>query len=266
MPAEPRHPPPFMHFIFDIDGTLCFDGATISPAIQDALSELEDQGHEIGFASARPYRDMLHLLDQRFHHGLFVGSNGAMTYHRGELSDIQPLPRRTLDQLFELTERFQASCLVDLPWHYHYNGDPAHPFMNWVDPAKRATPVSRDDIRLPVKLLVTECADGPALQLALDQRDDIAVHHHSDQQIVDITAKGVSKMSALLRHGVAAEQLVCFGNDSNDLSMFGAARHAVQIGEHAQLRPLAAERIARDDDTETALIGAMRRLGARYAG
>ncbi|POZ61607.1 HAD-IIB family hydrolase [Chromobacterium alticapitis] len=255
-----------MHFIFDIDGTLCFDGHTISPAIQDALSGLEEQGHQIGFASARPYRDMLHLLGERFHHGLFVGSNGAMTYHQGELCDTQPLAKRTLDQLCELAERLEASYLVDLPWHYHYRGDPDHPFMGWVDPARRANRVARDDIRLPVKLLVTECADGPALQLALAERDDIAVHHHSDQQIVDITAKGVSKMAALLRHGIAADQLVCFGNDSNDLSMFSAARHAVQIGEHAQLKPLAAERIARDDNTEAELIGAMRRLGARYAG
>ncbi|MEJ8673326.1 HAD-IIB family hydrolase [Chromobacterium amazonense] len=250
-----------MHFIFDIDGTLCFDGHTISPAIQDALSELEKQGHQIGFASARPYRDMLHLLDERFHHGLFVGSNGAMTYHQGELCDIQPLAKCTLDQLCALAERLEASYLVDLPWHYHYRGDPAHPFMGWVDPARRANQVARDDIRLPVKLLVTECADGPALQLALAERDDIAVHHHSDQQIVDITAHGVSKMSALLRHGITADQVVCFGNDSNDLSMFAAARHPVLVGSHPQLLPHAAERVERDEQVEQNLLAAIEQLG-----
>ncbi|KUM02187.1 Cof-type HAD-IIB family hydrolase [Chromobacterium subtsugae] len=254
-----------MHFIFDIDGTLCFDGANISPAIQDALSELEGQGHSIGFASARPYRDMLHLLDERFHHGLFVGSNGAMTWHGGALADIAPLAADTLQQLLDLAERHSASYLVDLAWHYHYQGEPGHPFMTLVDPQRRARQVARDEIHQPVKLLVTECADSDALQQALRGRDDIHIHHHSDQQIVDITAAGVDKMSALSRHGIAAEQLVCFGNDSNDLPMFRAARHSVLIGAHPQLLPHASERLARGDDVETLLIGAMRRLGERYA-
>ncbi|RBB94268.1 hydrolase, partial [Pseudomonas sp. MWU12-2115] len=155
----------------------------------------------------------------------------------------------------------EASYLVDLPWHCHYRGDPDHPFMGWVDPARRTNQVARDDIRLPVKLLVTECADGPALQLALAERDDIAVHHHSDQQIVDITAHGVSKMSALLRHGIAADQVVCFGNDSNDLSMFAAARHPVLVGSHPQLLPYAAEQVARDEQVEETLLAAIEQLG-----
>ncbi|MGC0155189.1 HAD-IIB family hydrolase [Chromobacterium vaccinii] len=254
-----------MHFIFDIDGTICFNGHSISPAIQDALSQLEDHGHQIGFASARPYRDMLHLLDERFHDRLFVGSNGAMIWHRGALTDIVPLPDDTLAQLFELAERHRASCLVDLDWHYHYSGDPAHPFMQLVDPQRRARHVGRDEIRQPVKLLVTECADGEALKQDLDRRADINIHHHSDQQIVDITAAGVDKMSALSRHGIAAAELVCFGNDSNDLSMFAAAGHSVLIGGHPQLLPHATERIARDDGTEQMLIAALDRLGRRFA-
>ncbi|UGA38522.1 HAD hydrolase family protein [Chromobacterium haemolyticum] len=56
-----------MHFIFDIDGTICFNGRTISPAIQGALDGLRQHGHQLGFASARPYRDILPLLDARFH-------------------------------------------------------------------------------------------------------------------------------------------------------------------------------------------------------
>ncbi|OHX20621.1 HAD family hydrolase [Chromobacterium sphagni] len=254
-----------MHFIFDIDGTICFNGSSISPAIQRALAELERQGHQIGFASARPYRDILHLLDPSFHDGLFVGSNGAMTYHRGELTAISLLADDTLQQLFALAEQHAASYLVDLAWHYHYQGEPDHPFMALVDPQRRARHVPRGEIHQPVKLLVTECADGDGLKQALSSRDDIHIHHHSDQQIVDITAAGVSKMSALRRHGIEAEQLVCFGNDSNDLSMFAAARHSVLIGGHPQLLRHATEQLERGEDIETRLIGAMRRLGERYA-
>ncbi|MCD4499410.1 HAD family hydrolase [Chromobacterium vaccinii] len=254
-----------MHFIFDIDGTLCFNGFSISPAIQDALAELEHRGHQIGFASARPYRDMLPLLDERFHDGLFVGSNGAMTWRRRALADLSPLPDDTLEQLFELTERHAASWLADLDWHYHYSGDPAHPFMSLVDPGRLARHVERGAVRRAAKLLVTDCEDSDGLQQALARRSDIRIHHHSDQQIVDITAAGVDKAAALARHGIASDEMVCFGNDSNDIPMFAVARHAVQVGEHAQLGTLATEWIARGNDTEEQLIATMRRLGERFA-
>ncbi|MEO9383799.1 HAD family hydrolase [Chromobacterium phragmitis] len=255
-----------MHFIFDIDGTICFDGRSVSPAIQDALCGLERRGHRIGFASARPYRDILPLLDERFHDGLFVGANGAMTWHRRQLTALTPLDEEALTQLFELAERHAASCLVDLEWHYHYHGDPAHPFMSMVDPGKLARPVARGEISRAVKLLVTECEDPEGLKRALERREDIRIHHHSDQQIVDITAGGVDKAGALARHGIAADEMVCFGNDSNDLSMFAVARHAVRVGDHPQLRPHAKESIARDQHVERELISAILRLGEQYAG
>ncbi|KJH68616.1 Hydroxymethylpyrimidine pyrophosphatase [Chromobacterium violaceum] len=255
-----------MHFIFDIDGTICFDGRSVSPAIQDALSGLERRGHRIGFASARPYRDILPLLEERFHDGLFVGANGAMTWHRRQLTDLTPLDEDTLAQLFALAERHAASCLVDLEWHYHYSGDPAHPFMKMVDPGRLARQVARAEVSRATKLLFTECEDAESLKQALEQRGDIRIHHHSDQQIMDITAGGVDKASALARHGIAADQMVCFGNDSNDLSMFAVARHAVLIGDHPQLRPHARERIIRDQHVERELIAAIQRLGERYAG
>ena len=51
-----------MQFVFDIDGTLCFDGKTIEPTIINALQTLIQQGHEVIFASARPIRDLLPVL------------------------------------------------------------------------------------------------------------------------------------------------------------------------------------------------------------
>ena len=83
-----------MHFIFDIDGTICFNGRTISPAIQDALDSLRQHGHQLGFASARPYRDILPLLDARFHDALIIGANGAMSHRQGQLHRLTPIRTR----------------------------------------------------------------------------------------------------------------------------------------------------------------------------
>lgn len=43
-----------MRFVFDIDGTLCFDGRLIDQTIIDTLLQLQHDGHELIFASARP--------------------------------------------------------------------------------------------------------------------------------------------------------------------------------------------------------------------
>ncbi len=39
-----------MRFVFDIDGTLCFDGRLIDQTIIDTLLQLQHDGHELIFA------------------------------------------------------------------------------------------------------------------------------------------------------------------------------------------------------------------------
>ncbi|RBH40060.1 hydrolase, partial [Pseudomonas sp. MWU13-2860] len=89
--------------------------------------------------------------------------------------------------------------------------------------------------------------------------------HHSDEQIFDITASGVSKMAALRQCGIAAEELICFGNDSNDVSMFLDAGHSVQVVAHPRLAELASERFPLDQDIETRLVDVIARLSHERA-
>lgn len=67
-----------MRFVFDIDGTLCFDGRLIDQTIIDTLLQLQHDGHELIFASARPIRDLLPVLPSVFHQHTLIGANGAM--------------------------------------------------------------------------------------------------------------------------------------------------------------------------------------------
>lgn len=67
-----------MRFVFDIDGTLCFDGRLIDQTIIDTLLQLQHDGHELIFASARPIRDLLPVLPSVFHQHTLIGANGAL--------------------------------------------------------------------------------------------------------------------------------------------------------------------------------------------
>ena len=42
-----------MNFIFDIDGTICFDGRSIDSSIKQRLFKLRQANHNVIFASAR---------------------------------------------------------------------------------------------------------------------------------------------------------------------------------------------------------------------
>ncbi|HEI6365700.1 TPA: HAD hydrolase family protein [Staphylococcus aureus] len=75
-----------MRFVFDIDGTLCFDGRLIDQTIIDTLLQLQHDGHELIFASARPIRDLLPVLPSVFHQHTLIGANGAMISQQSKIS------------------------------------------------------------------------------------------------------------------------------------------------------------------------------------
>ena len=56
-----------MIFVFDLDGTISFSGREIAPDIIAELKKIEELGHQIVFASARPIRDLLPVLPEQLH-------------------------------------------------------------------------------------------------------------------------------------------------------------------------------------------------------
>lgn len=53
-----------MKFVFDLDGTLCFDRRTIDDEIMQVLLSASKYGHDLVFATTRSYRDCLATLGQ----------------------------------------------------------------------------------------------------------------------------------------------------------------------------------------------------------
>lgn len=252
-----------MNFIFDLDGTICFKGQPISSGIVDMLLEMQQSGHFIGFASARPCRDMLPVLDDRFKNHLLIGANGAMTYFRGELRAHTPIPAVLAKEILLILNEFQAEYLIDDKWNYAYSMTDPHPFLSFVDPDKLAARIELDQIESYMKIVVLSCADFDELSRRLAQLD-VTIHHHSSEGILDLTYRGVNKMSALELSGFPFDPFVCFGNDMNDLPLFEKAHHSVAIGEYGPLLQLAKERITANEHTESNIIRKLRELSGLY--
>ena len=74
-----------MKFVFDLDGTLSFDGVTIDDEIKQVLLRAEEFGQEVASASARSYRDCLGLLGDPLSQQLVIGLNGGLANRQGQL-------------------------------------------------------------------------------------------------------------------------------------------------------------------------------------
>ncbi|KEQ26539.1 HAD-IIB family hydrolase [Paenibacillus tyrfis] len=250
-----------MNFIFDMDGTICFKGQPISKNILDCLLELQEAGHFIGFASARPYRDMLPVLDERFHDHLLIGANGAMAHYRGQPLYLNAIPAELAREIVAILDEFQAEYLIDDKLNYALKSHRPHPLLMSLDQNKLAECVDVTRIEAFVKIVVLACDRFKQLADILS-RLDVTIHYHSAEGILDITSSNVNKMRGLEQTGLGLESFICLGNDMNDLPLFEKALHSVVIGEFAPLLRIAKEQIPVDDRVEQNIISKLKELSA----
>lgn len=254
-----------MTFVFDLDGTIIFRGKPICAEIAEALARLEAQGHEVVFASARPIRDMLPVLDERFHRHLLIGGNGSLVARDGRMLHAETFEAEPLSRLLQTVADCGCTYLIDGEWDYAYTGRADHPILNNLDPHKLAKNVPVEQLDPIVKICLLSVEKETELRARLAELD-VVIHEHRNEDILDINPPGIHKWSALQKSGIAAGSFVAFGNDANDISMFRHARHAVMVGHHPDLAPYAGESIPPGDERETvaAIVEKLSELGRRF--
>jgi hydroxymethylpyrimidine pyrophosphatase-like HAD family hydrolase len=217
--------------VFDVDGTLCFDGRTIAEPVLDALRSLRERTRLV-FASARPIRDLLPVLPPDLHDTTLVGGNGAFARERGntKVLGIAHSDRLVLD---ELVDRYDLKVLVDGEWDYSFSGDEAHRIFRQLDAGRLARNVSREDIETYSKVVLFTDDERVVEEL---RATSLSLHVHPDEGIVDVSPSGVTKHDALGRLGISDGRYVAFGNDANDVLMLRHAATSYCVGEHPALR------------------------------
>ncbi|WP_274309593.1 HAD-IIB family hydrolase [Solibacillus daqui] len=229
-----------MIFVFDLDGTICFQGAPLDKKIVNALHTIQAQGHEIIFASARPIRDMLPVLPESLHRCRMIGSNGAFTYVGGHI-EVEFLQSNIQKQIIELVEKYQLAYLADSDWDYAYTGSVDHPMYKGIDSANKATKRSIYELEGFSKVLLF---NPPTNVMQHVKTWPVTTFEYTEEGILDIFSQHLNKIKGLERLGVS--QYIAFGNDINDRLMFEQALHSVCVGMHS-VGEVATERIAEAD-------------------
>lgn len=248
-----------MNFIFDLDGTICFKGKPVTKDIIDTLKEMEDNGHQVIFASARPIRDLLPVIDEHFHSTTLIGGNGSLISSNGKVILARAFSPVQLTAMKNLIETFSAAYLIDGEWNYAYTGDPEHPIKSNLDPKNLAEEVLLEDLGQVVKILILHSADQAKIASEAEKLG-LRVHRHHGEDIVDISPPGIDKWSAIQELGIKEKEYIAFGNDANDIEMFRHAKYGVMIGDHKELAVYAQRAIPLDEVCEQTIIDCLNEL------
>lgn len=231
-----------MNLVFDLDGTLTFDGKTIDSEIIDAIRAVKQAGAEIIFASARPYRDIIPLLPDDLRASYIVGLNGAMVFYEEKLLEFHEIEKEIYLRLVRYAIENNLPFFIDDIFDYGVYRKEHVIFFPFVDVLRVAKERQLYEISHPLKAVIF-VKEGLLTQelIKLADEEKSALMYHEGEGILYVNPKNISKATVTER---LFSDFVCFGNDKNDIELFKKAKYSVMVGDYEPLREFSDERVA----------------------
>ncbi len=252
-----------MNIVFDIDGTLCFNGKDIHLLILEEISKLSSKFNII-FASARHPRDIARILPNDIKKSsILVGANGAVCEKNSEILYKKTIKNSTVERLVNILNKHKCSYLID-GVHGYYKSSIKHKFFKNITPYAQCTEQSIKKLYevgiLKILVLHSPVYDYDELIKDINKIEDINIHNHSDLSF-DITICDIDKYNAIKSTLGIKNNFICFGNDLNDISLFKNSLYSLQVGKNVKLAFHAKETLlAYDGDYTKALVSAIKRV------
>lgn len=212
----------------DLDGTLVRSDGTISERTREVLAAVEAQGVPVVFVTGRPLRWARAVFDHVGDHGLAIVSNGALVW---DVAADEPRLRREIEPatLLEVCTDLRAAVPGSTFALEYVDGIALETgFMERYEVPEDAPRGTLEELATEpvVKLLARHEELGPqefwdAAEAAVGDR--VTITWSSSSTLLEISAYEVTKattLALLADHlGVAADDVVAFGDMPNDLPM-----------------------------------------------
>lgn len=253
----------------DLDGTLLRSDGTLSDRTRSAVLGVEDLGLRVVIATGRPPRWIAPIVEQFGERGLVVCANGAAVYdpERHELVRRTELSPDVLVELVdELLDAFPHAVMgveqgFDFAADVTIRGLPSPGGDGWNVPGLQIGPI-RDFLGVgALKLIVRLPGAAPGIAQAVASVVGVrgAVTHSVDETFLEISHPQVHKAAAveslLIDSGIAAGDVVAFGDMPNDLELLRWAGRGVAVANaHPSLLGVADEVTASNDDDGVAMV------------
>ncbi|QXJ22957.1 HAD family phosphatase [Actinomadura graeca] len=214
----------------DLDGTIVRSDGTISDRTAAALARVERAGAVLVMVTGRPPRWMTGVAAAVDHHGVAICANGAVLY---DLHTESVVHTREIapDVIAEAVERLRAISpdlrfAVEYPHGFVFEA--RYDLGRWDAEALGGRPVDGAELvsRGGTKLLAFHPSAGPdalAEKAVQAVGDLVTVTHSSGRGLLEMSARGVTKATALAalcgERGIPSDDVVAFGDMPNDLPM-----------------------------------------------
>lgn len=239
-------------YVTDLDGTLLNNGSMVSPRSAEILYDLSNRGALITVATARTPATVVPLMQGTGTRVPYIVMTGAAMY--GPLTEsycaASHIPAGDAMTAMSIFSEYGVS-----PFVYHLSADGGtltvyhHPEMTaqereFYEPRAHLK-LKRFTFELPPEPaadVILFFATGKTSQVrqlgaALEKTGKLSVSVYPDifvrgVSIVEVYAAGVSKASAIshLAGELGVDRVVCFGDNLNDIPMFGVADLSVAVG------------------------------------
>jgi Cof subfamily protein (haloacid dehalogenase superfamily) len=260
----------------DLDGTLLGSDDEPSPRTLAALRAAEEAGWIVVLATGRPARFVDPAVASLGVHGIAVCNNGATVYDPVERRIVREveLTRAIALEVVDRLRGVEPDLIFAADWGLELAAEQA-----WIDttpwpvPADTLIGPPEEFITGPIAKLLANHPTIPSDELAHRTRgllhDLIEVTSSTGSGVIEMTARGVSKGSALARVaadlGIGPEAVVAFGDMPNDTEMLRWAGLGVAMGNaHPAVKAAADEVTATNDEDGVALV--VERLLADHHG
>ncbi|HEX2316938.1 MAG TPA: Cof-type HAD-IIB family hydrolase [Thermomonospora sp.] len=250
----------------DLDGTIVRSDGTISERTVAALARVERAGATLVMVTGRPPRWMRDIAAAVDHRGIAICANGAVVY---DLHTETVIRTRLIEPetIAETVERLR-SAVPELRFAVEYADgfvfEARYNLGRWDAEALGGRPVDGETLvsKGGTKLLAFHpSADPDSLAERAHKAvgDLVTVTHSSGRGLLEMSAHGVTKASALAElcaeQGVTAAEVVAFGDMPNDLPMLTWAGTSYGVANgHPDVLSAVTHHTARNDDDGVAQI------------
>ncbi len=247
----------------DLDGTLLGRDHVISRRSAKVLAQAVAAGVVVVLVTGRPLRWLGPAYEELDAGYPTICANGAVTYDpvRDAVLESRPLAPAVLAEV--CTDLATAvpgiAFAAEIDDGRRMVHEPAYPVA--FSEGATEVPLSQVVAHPAVKLLgrSTECdADELAARVVTAVEDRVEATHSSYTGLVEISARGVTKATALAslagRLGIAPADVLAFGDMPNDVTMLGWAGRSVAVANaHPAARVAASEVTAANVDDGVAV-------------
>ena len=213
----------------DLDDTLMRDDKTVSELSLRVLERLRVSDIKTVFATGRSKKSALSMTPPEYFDGM-VFQNGAVVYADNELIYIRLISATDTRKIAKQAEAIGIKVVAETD-KTHYANANLKGYIDWISSYEEVDFNLVDVSAEQIMLRVLRPSDLQFLEAALP---NTVYYEHGRENYVQIMQREATKLNGILAlcnyYDIPIEDVVAFGDDTNDMSMMSGCGKGIAMG------------------------------------